>query len=371
MCANFVRSSNLSASRWPDDARPVYDDGRICQGREEGESNMDLSRRIVVLLLGGLAATAAAGEEGETATAADRTAAAAALSKPAGAATAKVPSAESRSAAAPASSRPTPAPPEQVAVANQSPVARRALKPTAALTSPATSQERLIAQALQTIADCQVRYRRVDDYTCTLYKQERIGGRMTQVHIMEVKARARPHSIYLKFHQPAHGREAIYVSGHNDGKVLAHDVGLTKLLAGTLQLDPLGSRAMEDCRHPITEAGIGPLLDTVSKHWARELTTAESKILFRDDMLVGNRRCTMIESTHPEHRTEFLFYRVRLFIDQEIGLPIRFEAYDWPKHTSEEPELQEEYTYMNLKLNVGLKDLDFETSNAAYSFGRF
>ena len=79
---------------------------------------------------------------------------------------------------------------------------------------------------------------------------------------MSMKARTRPRSVYLKFRQPAAGREAIYVEGRNDGKVLAHDVGLGRLIAGTLHLDPDGSRAMEDCRHPITEAGIGPLLET-------------------------------------------------------------------------------------------------------------
>ena len=63
----------------------------------------------------------------------------------------------------------------------------------------------------------------------------------------------------------------------------------------------------------------------------------------------------MIESTHPVRRPEFLHYRVRVFIDQELGLPIRFEAYDWPKHPRSEPELVEEYSYIQFKLNVGLQ----------------
>ncbi len=54
-----------------------------------------------------------------------------------------------------------------------------------------------------------------------------------------------------------------------------------------------------------------------------------------------------------------------------LGLPIRFEAYDWPTRPLVEPELAEEYTYTDLKLNVGLKEVDFDVANAAYSFGRF
>ncbi len=187
---------------------------------------------------------------------------------------------------------------------------------------------------------------------------------------MAMKVRTKPQSIYLRFQQPATGREAIYIAGRHGGKVLAHDVGFNKLVAGTLALEPTSSRAMDDCRHPITEAGIGPLLETVSKRWAVELDPDETVVKFAD-MLVGEQHCTMIETTHPKKSRAFMFYRVRLYIDKELGLPIRFEAYDWPKSKRAEPELAEEYTYTGLKLNVGLSDLDFDVANSAYSFGRF
>ena len=104
-------------------------------------------------------------------------------------------------------------------------------------------------------------------------------------------------------------------------------MGLNKLLAGTLCLDPTGGLAMLGCRHPISDAGIGPLLDTLQTRWSSELDPTESVVVFRDDKLVGTRRCTMIETTHPRQQPEFMFYRVRLFIDDELGLPIHFEAY--------------------------------------------
>ena len=69
---------------------------------------------------------------------------------------------------------------------------------------------------------------------------------------------------------------------------------------------------------------------------------------------LGDHRCTLIETTHPQRRPDFLFYRVRLYIDAEIGLPIHFEAYDWPNSPDATAEMVEEYTYSNLKLNVGL-----------------
>ena len=134
---------------------------------------------------------------------------------------------------------------------------------TQAATSPVSAAEASIAKAMRMIRDCQARYQSVTDYTCTFYKRERVDGHLTPLHIMNMKVRTKPQSIYLKFQRPAKGREAIYIAGQNGGKILAHDVGFNKILAGTLQLEPTSAQAMEDNRHPITEAGIGPLIETL------------------------------------------------------------------------------------------------------------
>jgi hypothetical protein len=237
--------------------------------------------------------------------------------------------------------------------------------------SSASEETAAIGRALKMIADCRARYQAVDDYVCTFYKRERIDGNLTPLHVMAMKVRTRPQSIYFKFQRPARGREAIYIAGKNDGKVLAHDVGFNKFFAGTLALEPTGSRAMEENRHPITEAGIGPLIDTLARRWATELSVKDSRMAFHEEMRVGTRPCVMIESVHPHRHKEFLFHKVRVYIDKELGLPIRFEAYDWPKLPHSEPELTEEYTYGEVKLNVGLKEIDFDTSNKEYAFGHF
>jgi hypothetical protein len=229
-----------------------------------------------------------------------------------------------------------------------------------------------VAQALRMISECKSRFRDVSDYSCDFYKRERINGRLTELHVMSMKERTHPKSIYFKFQQPHRGREAIYVDGQNSNYVLAHDVGFTKFLAGTMQLDPKGARAMENNRHPITEAGIGKLIDNVEIRWASELNPKHSVINHYPEMQVGpHKSVVMIESIHPTRKSEFLYHQVRLYIDQENGLPIRFEAYDWPRTPKESPELVEEYTYLNLKLNVGLKESDFDPANSQYSFGRF
>lgn len=255
--------------------------------------------------------------------------------------------------------------------ADRSPIDPGALAPAADAARPVLGDRSGIARALKLVGDCRKKYEGVSDYTCTFYKRERIGGRLTKTHVMNMKARSRPHSIYLKFEQPVAGREAIFIEGRNRGRVLAHDVGLGRLIAGTLHLDPGGAQAMEDCRHPITEAGIGRLIETVWNRWSAELTPEESKVAVRDDMMIGDRKCTLIETTHAKRRHHLMFHRVRLYIDQELGLPVRFEGYDWPKEPGAAPELAEEYTYTNVRTNVGLGDRDFDVANPGYAFGRF
>ena len=253
--------------------------------------------------------------------------------------------------------------------------AQRALDPSAAARKvPSTTgllEPDPIAKARQVIADCKAKYLTVHDYTCTFFKRERIDGKLYAPHIMSMKARTKPASLYFKFIQPNPGREAIYVHGHNNNKIVAHDVGIGRIVAGTMHLDPKGDMAMDENRHPVTEAGLGTMIDLVKDRWDTELHPGESVILFHPQAKVGDRTCLMVESIHPRRSPDFLFHKVKLYVDKELNLPIRFEAYDWPKTPGSEPELIEEYTYVNLKLNVGLKDRDFDPKNTQYSYGRF
>jgi len=169
---------------------------------------------------------------------------------------------ESKSAALDASSRrsvPVEPRSEPAKLANAAidTVAPRSSKPSTISEARPAPEVDLITQAKKIMADCQARYARIQDYTCTFYKRERlVDGHLTTQNTMHMKHRTRPNSIYFKFVKPTPGREAIFVEGRNGGKAYVHDVGIGKLLAGTLSLDPRGSTAMEGCRHPITDAGI-------------------------------------------------------------------------------------------------------------------
>jgi len=76
----------------------------------------------------------------------------------------------------------------------------------------------------------------------------------------------------------------------------------------------------------------------------------------------------MAQVIHPVRRPHFRYHMARIFIDDELQLPIRYASYDWPENPGGQPRMMEEYTYLDLKLNVGLTDRDFDYRNENYNF---
>ena len=83
---------------------------------------------------------------------------------------------------------------------------------------------------------------------------------------------------------------------------------------------------------------------------------------------INDRICTCLQSVHAKPQDHFRFHIARIYIDDELQMPIRYESYGWPAREGEDPPLLEEYTYLNLKTNNGFTDRDFDPSNATYNF---
>lgn len=249
----------------------------------------------------------------------------------------------------------------------------------------ATAEEMSHASILKTvIQEAERRHRsftdQVADYTCTLVKRERINGHLLGYEHAEVKVRHRqvrngrivvPFSVYVKFLAPAdlQGREVIYVEGQNDGKLIARRGG-RRFAYVTTAVDPLSEVAMERNRYPITHMGIKNLIEELLVVGQEELHNPPEELLYRqvDGVKIDGRVCRMLEFTHPVRRDSYRYHIARIFVDNELDLPIRHAAYDWPDEEGGKPKLLEEYTYLNLKLNVDLTDWDFDHRNEEYQF---
>jgi len=219
----------------------------------------------------------------------------------------------------------------------------------------------------------------VKDYTATLVKRERVDGTVGELDYMFVKVRNRkvqdgkvtqPLSVYLTYLKPASvkGREVIYVEGQNNGNLIAHEGGFKGRFLPTMPLPPTGALAMRGQRYPITEIGIENLIVKLIERGELAMRFPEVTCVFRKNAKVRDRVCTVLEVTQPNRRPELEFHLAQVFIDDALNLPIRYVAYDWPKRPGAEPELIEEYNYIDLKLNVGLTNADFDPRNPQYTF---
>jgi len=214
-----------------------------------------------------------------------------------------------------------------------------------------------------------VNIQKIQDYSATLVKRERINGRLGEPQYIFIKVRHRPFSVYMYFLGPEElkGREVLYVEGKNDGKMWAHGTGVEKAL-GTLSLAPDGLIAMRGQRYPLTEIGILNLVRRLIEVAENDMAFGECDVKFFKGAEINKRKCTCIQVVHPVPRRDFLFHIARIFVDDELNLPLRYEAHDWPKKPGGPAELMEEYTYVNLKLNVGFTDADFDIRNPNYNF---
>ena len=91
-----------------------------------------------------------------------------------------------------------------------------------------TPQEHPLMPALRWAKQGLAEFTKVQDYSCTLVKHERIDGTLGEHEYIFVKVRHQPFSVYTYFLGPARvkGQEAIFVDGSNDDSLLAHGNGI-------------------------------------------------------------------------------------------------------------------------------------------------
>ena len=239
-------------------------------------------------------------------------------------------------------------------------------RPAASVSASAEAAQHPLEPALQIARESLEAAEAVKDFEAAFSKRDVINGRVF-AHTMTVKYRAEPFSVYMRFAEPHEGREVIYVQGENENKLLVHETGLIGLV-GTLEIDPLSQQAMSESRHPITNMGMKPLAEGVIKQWENELKYGEIEVKYYPNAKVRGMECKVIESSHPQPRRQFPFQKTRLFIDKATNLPVRVEQYGFPTTAGQKPPLLEEYTYWNVRGNVGLTDRDFDPENPKYGY---
>lgn len=229
------------------------------------------------------------------------------------------------------------------------------------------AREHPLRPAIRVAQTCLEGLQEIRDYECVLTKRERINNQLTS-QVMFVRFREEPFSIYCKFGEPFAGREVLYVAGRNNNMLLAHEGSGIKSLVGTVSLPVDGPDARAENRHPITDAGLRNLVRLLIRQWEAESKYGEINVQYYPDARLGEIGCQVVEVMHPQPRRQFLYHITRLYVHSETGLPVRVENYGWPAQSGGQPVLMEEYTYTQVRPNVGLTDQHFDPEFREYDF---
>jgi Protein of unknown function (DUF1571) len=210
--------------------------------------------------------------------------------------------------------------------------------------------------ALHYLLEARQAYQSVRDYTCLFIKRERVKGVLQPENVVTMKARSNPFAVYMFWQAPPklQGQEACYAVGQNNGQMRAHSTGILGI-AGWVSIDPNDPRALENSRHTILEAGIGNLIEKYIERWEHQRPAGKTEVKIAE-FEFAKRRCIRIEAFCPNTKPgDSYSYRGVVYIDKELKLPIRSEAYDWPRQGGTPGgDLLEVFSYVDLKLNVGL-----------------
>jgi hypothetical protein len=202
----------------------------------------------------------------------------------------------------------------------------------------------------------------ITDYSCTLAKRERLQGEpaVGEPQYILMKVRHEPFTVYMSFLKPHAGREVLYPAARDKNELIVREAGFIGGIAGKLNLHPESTMAMNGQKYPIYKVGIRNLLGELIRNFEADTKFAESEVTINPKTEYNKRPTTLIQVTHPVPRQNFRSHISRVYFDNELRVPIYYDAYMWPEKEGQGPPLEESYSYTNLKVNNGYTARDFD-----------
>jgi len=269
--------------------------------------------------------------------------------------------------------------------------------------APAASDSNATPTVEEILQRAEAAIKAVNDYSGKMIKYERFGDEV-QKTVMLFKF-ARPFQVYVKYLTQHEGREAIFRRGWNDNEVKVHKGDFPDI---TVNLDPLGSTAMDENHHPVTDFGLENTIRISGANLRKALKRQEGTFKVTNGGKLYGEDTWKITATFPKgghfvkarddetlfdiaRRTGSDMYlliytnpdyddpddpdegdkvfvpryyggKVEFIVSKKTGLPRKVSTWDW------NGKLYEAYEYPELKLNPGLSARDFNPDNPAYDF---
>ncbi len=211
------------------------------------------------------------------------------------------------------------------------------------------------------IQNWQRRYVEITDYTGEWVLEERQGNILQKSTAM-FKFR-KPFDVYLAW--TADGQreksEELFRQAWNNERVRVRTTFGGLPLIG--DVDPHSYVAQWGNRHAFTEFGLNRLVELLQTQLLREWLRGRLRIAFPGLLDQAGTVCYAIEfSFIRDTENEDAPARIVTYWDIAARLPIQYEAFDWANQPLER------LSFRQLRLNVSLRDSDFDAANPAYGF---
>jgi hypothetical protein len=216
--------------------------------------------------------------------------------------------------------------------------------------------------------------RHVQSWTCRLTKRERIDGELQENNFLDFELQeelrdatgiTRPMRLFLTFYAPSEvkGRKVLFIEGQNQGKMLVRKGG-KRFNYAIVRIEPNSESAQRESLVPITDMGFSRLLnrqiEVLESHARIDPTGENTKVQHFTNGKINNRPCEVIRITHEKKQSGLQFHEANMYIDNELHVPVRIDASDWPANADEPLPLIAEYTFTDLQLNVDFPEATFD-----------
>lgn len=218
----------------------------------------------------------------------------------------------------------------------------------------------------------------VADYECLLVRREKVNGTVMEPEYLNAKVRRRqvdangnvttPFTVYLKYLKPASvkGRQVIYDESKSKEKIYVKEGGFKGKFIPAVWIKMSHPLVMKTCRHPMTDIGFENLtvllLERSTEDNGNKADRDYTVKYEKSGWNLNKIDCNYLRADFLTQRPCNDASRIEVFIDKNRQIPIRYVAYDWPSAKGAKPDILEEYTYLNVKLNTGLTNKDFDPS---------
>ncbi len=226
--------------------------------------------------------------------------------------------------------------------------------------SPA-EENKTLQDAYRIIREAATSYKKLNDYTATFQKRERIGLELFPEELYEIKF-MKPFFLFLKIKKGRYEGTELYYSPEREGKkkLIVRPGGVVGTLLSKVNLDQIPMAVDADPvtkgnRHLISEFGIGYFLERYQLDFEKALKEKDFFVEVTGRSFDGDPG-TRIELILKNRKKlpKYYAYRTLVLFSKKRKLPMEIKVFN------ETGDLIEYYGYRDLKVDTGLRKDDFD-----------